>query len=79
MESTILHEKCCNTVLQIGAPLFFVLSVTGRVVGAECTLIRRRAVRDIRHKKFKHTNEVYAVNEPNFLGLISYGTQQVEP
>ena len=32
------------------------------------------------HNKSKHTNnEVYAANEPNFLGPISYGTQQVEP
>ena len=31
------------------------------------------------HKKFKHTNEVYGANEPNFLGPIFYGTQQVEP
>ena len=21
--STMLHEKCCNTVLQLGAPVFF--------------------------------------------------------
>ena len=26
----------------------------------------------------KHTNEVYAANEPNFLGPKIYGTQQVE-
>ena len=25
------------------------------------------------------SNEVYAANEPNFLGPISYGTQQIEP
>ena len=31
------------------------------------------------HKEFKHTNELYAANEPNFLGPISYVTQQVEP
>ena len=31
------------------------------------------------HKKFKHTNDVYAANEAIFLDLISYGTQQVEP
>ena len=26
MASTMLHEKCCNTVLQIGAPYLLLLS-----------------------------------------------------
>ena len=29
MASTMLHEKCCNTVLQIGAPVLEVILNTG--------------------------------------------------
>ena len=45
--------------------------------GLRLRTLSRATAGGVCHKKFKHTNEVFAANEPNSLGPISNGTQQV--
>ena len=52
MASTMLHEKCCNTVLQIGAPLLVTPAGTSNEL-------------DVRNKWEENTHNTYTCQKKN--------------